>query len=243
MDLGRRLGWGPVLVLLLACAPVTAAWGDRGVRLDGEERVRAIERLQEQHKAIHAVRMMVVQRKQHPLLKTAGVSQGTLLFQRPDRLRWDIRAPERTIVVLDRPTLVIYRPDRKEAERRDLRGDFVARAALEFLVAGMSLAVPELEKRFEVELFQDGGTLTFALTPRSQFMAQAVSSITLTLESADGLPHSVVIVGRKGDRTETTFTNILVNPPVPNDAFALHLGPDVRIIDANRPDESRDGGR
>jgi len=145
--------------------------------------------------------------------------------------------------VIDGHVLHIYRPERKEVERRALRDDFGSRAAAEFLTAGMNLAVAELEKRFQVDLYRDDGRLTLWLTPRSRWVAQVIASIAITQEDGDALPRQIVVVGAKGDRTETSLTQVVVNPQLPEDAFALKLGPEVRVVEARTPAGDRDSGR
>jgi outer membrane lipoprotein carrier protein len=203
--------------------------------IEGKERIEIIERLQEQQREIASLRATVVQKKRHPLLATEVVSEGTLLFQKPNRVRWEVGKPDRVVIVIDGRTLVTYRPDRQEAERRDLGSDFGARAAVEFLTSGMSLAVPELEKRFQVDMHREDGLLVLVLTPRSRWAAKAVASVALYRQDRDAVPSRIVISGQPGDRTEITLTDIVINPPVAEDAFTLRLGPGVRVTDLSRP--------
>jgi outer membrane lipoprotein-sorting protein len=251
MGMTRSRVWATVLfrtavatALLLCVSPLRAAdAAPTGTELTGEERVRAIERLQARQREVSALRAAVVQKKHHPLLKGEVVSEGTLLFKRPDHLWWETTRPEHTIIVIDGHALHIYRPERKEVERRALRDDFGSRAAAEFLTAGMNLAVAELEKRFQVDLYRDDGRLTLWLTPRSRWVAQVIASIAITQEDGDALPRQIVVVGAKGDRTETSLTQVVVNPQLPEDAFALKLGPEVRVVDVRMPAGDRDSGR
>ena len=233
-----------VAVCLLSGSPLGAAeTAPPGSQLQGEERARIIERLLERQRDVTTVRATVVQRKRHPLLQAEAVSEGTLLFQRPNRMRWEVEKPEHVILLMDGHTLLTYRPARNEAERRDLRDDFGTRAAVEFLTSGMSLAVAELEKRFQVELYRENGGLVLWLTPRSPWVAQAVESVTITQREEDAVPWQIVVVGRKGDRTETTLTQMIINRPVPEDSFTLRLGPGVRVTDVRKPAGESDGGR
>ena len=239
----RRIAVFAALVLALGMLLLRAPAAPAGVPLQGDERARAIEGLQTRQREVNTFRAAVVQRKRHPLLKGEVVTEGTLLFRRPNRLRWEMATPERLIVAIDEQTLVIYRPDRREAERRDLRDDFGARAALEFLAAGMSFDVAEMEKRFEVDLYREDGRLSLVMTPRSRWVARAIASVTITQEDADELPRQIVVVGQKGDRTDTTLTHVVVNPPLADDAFTLRLEPDVRVVEARRPGQETPGGR
>ena len=53
----------------------------------GKERIEVIERLQSQQREIASLRATVVQRRRHPLLAAEAVSEGTFLFQKPNRVR------------------------------------------------------------------------------------------------------------------------------------------------------------
>ncbi|HWT82905.1 MAG TPA: outer membrane lipoprotein carrier protein LolA [Candidatus Methylomirabilis sp.] len=227
------IGAGALLVALLWCRGgfrVAEATG-ADTEIQGEQRTQILQRLREQQQEVMTLRATVVQRKRHPLLKGEAISQGTLLFKRPSQVRWEVDKPERTIIVIDGHTLLIYRPDSNEAERRDLRGDVVSRGAVEFLTSGMSLDVMELEKRFQVDLYRENGRLALRLTPRSRLVARAVASVTIYQDETEAIPRQIVVVGRKDDRTETTLSQVTVNPQIPEDAFRLRLGPGVRVTD------------
>jgi outer membrane lipoprotein-sorting protein len=239
--MARRITVVAALLLWSSVPWVTATVA--GTPLQGEERARAIEQLQARQREARTLRAVVVQRKRHPSLKGEVVTEGTLLFSRPKRLRWEVATPERTIIVIDDQALIIYRPERNEAERRDLRDDFGARAVVDFMAAGISLDVAEMEKRFQVAVHRDDGRLSLVLTPRSRWVARAIASVTITQEDTDPLPRQIVIVGQKGDRTETSLAQAVVNPPLADDAFTLRLGPGVRVVEVRRPGQESAGGR
>lgn len=237
----RRLA--VLAALLLSCSALWVTATIAGTPLQGEERARAIQQLQARQREAKTLRAVVVQRKRHPLLKGEVVTEGTLLFSRPNHLRWEVATPERTIIVIDDQALVIYHPERKEAERRDLREDFGSRAMVGFLTAGMNFDVAEMEKRFQVDLYRDDGRLSLVLTPQSRWVARAIASVTIIQEDADPLPRQIVVVGQKGDRTETSLVQAVVNPPLAEDAFTLRLGPEVRVVEVRRPGQESAGGR
>jgi outer membrane lipoprotein-sorting protein len=228
--------WAVLAALLCVGRPLLAAEAaPADGRIQGEERVRVLDRLRERQRDVTSVRATVIQRKRHPMLQAEAVSEGTLLYRRPNQLRWEVDTPERIVVVIDGHALLLYHPDRKEAERRDLRDDFVSRAAVEFLTSGMSLALTDLEARFQVDLFREDGGVVLLLTPRSRWVAQAVASVAIHQREADAVPRRIVVVGRKGDRTETTLTDVSVNPQLPENPFTLRLGPEVRVTEVRPP--------
>jgi outer membrane lipoprotein-sorting protein len=231
----RRLGLA--LAALLLATPVAAA----DARLEGDERAQALARLQESQQSLTTLRATVVQRKRHPLLKAEAVRRGTLLLERPDRLRWEVRGPDPMTLVADGPSLLLYRPDRREAERRDLRDDLAGRAAMGFLVGTMRFDLAEMEKRFEVAVHRDPVGLRLTLTPRSRWLAQALAAVEISQREGDPIPRRFVMTGPRGERTETVLDDLEVNPRLPQDAFTLRLGPEVRVVDVRRaPDAAGD---
>ena len=210
-----------------------------GKLISGAERTRWFEEVRERQKGITGLSAAVVQRKRDPLLKNEAVSRGKLSFRKPDALRWEVESPERRIVVMDGRTVTTYYPARKEAERRDMQDDFASRAALGFFESGISPSLTELERRFHVDLFRSGDQVVLRLIPRSKVLSRAVASIRIHQDPVKGRPRRIVVEGARGDRTETTFSGVTLNPDFPPDTFLLRLGPEVRVTETGGPERNR----
>ena len=236
-------GWivsAMLLALLLAPRPNLAEETVPGGKaISGAERDRWFEEVRERQKRITGLSAAVVQRKRDPLLKNEAVSRGKLSFRKPASLRWEVESPERRIVVMDGRTVTTYYPTRKEAERRDIRDDFASRAALGFFESGISASLPELERRFHVDLFRSDDQVVLRLIPRSKMLSRAVASIRIHQDPVEGRPRRIVVEGARGDRTETTFSGVTLNPDFPPDTFVLRLGPEVRVTETGGPERNR----
>ena len=210
-----------------------------GKMISGAERDRWFAEIREIQKGITGWSAAVVQRKRDPLLKNEAVSRGTLSFRKPASLRWEVESPERRIVVMDGRTVTTYYPKRKEAERRDMQDDFSSRAWLGFLESGISASLPELERRFHVELIRSENQVVLRLIPRSKMLSRVIASIRIDQDPVEGGPRRIVVEGGRGDRTETTFSGVTLNPEFPPDTFALRLGPEVRVTETTGPERNR----
>ena len=230
------------LFLLAGQAPARAQGARAGEEILGEERTRLLDGFRRRQSEVMALSARVIQRKSHPLLEKEVVSEGTLRYRRPNLMRWDVAGPVKMVVVMDGKTMTSYFPDRKEAFRRGLGDDMATQAAMEFFAAGMSASFAELEKRFRLELLRDDDGVVVRLSPRSRWLARAVSSIDIHHGSRDAVPKRVVVAGRRGDRTETRILDVTVNPTFAEDPFILVLGPDVRITEVGRPPAGGDDG-
>jgi outer membrane lipoprotein-sorting protein len=229
-----------LLALLLSPRPNLAEETVPGGKtISGAERDRWFEEVRERQKGITGLSAAVVQRKRDPLLKNEAVSRGKLSFRKPASLRWEVESPERMVVVMDGRTVTTYHPKKKEAERKDMQDDFASRAALGFFESGISASLPELERRFRVDLFRSDDEVVLRLTPRSKMLSRVVASIRIHQDPVEGRPRRIVVEGARGDRTETTFSGVTINPDFPPDTFSLRLGPEVRITETGGPERSR----
>jgi outer membrane lipoprotein-sorting protein len=232
-----------LLALLLAPRPNLAEETVPGGKtISGAERDRWFEEVRERQKGITGLSAGVVQRKRDPLLKNEAVSRGKLSFRKPASLRWEVESPERMVVVMDGRTVTTYYPTRKEAERRDMQDDFASRAALGFFESGISASLPELERRFHVDLFRSDDEVVLRLIPRSKMLSRVIASIRIHQDPVEGRPRWIMVEGTRGDRTETTFSGVILNPEFPLGTFTLRLGPEVRVTETGGPDRNRIDG-
>ena len=210
-----------------------------GKTISAAERDRWFEVARERQKGVTGLSATVVQRKRDPLLKNEAVSRGKLSFRKPASLRWEVESPERMVVVMDGRTVTTYYPKKKEAERRDMQDDFASRAALGFIESGISASLPELERRFHVDLFRSDDQVVLRLIPRSKMLSRVIASIRILQDPLEGRPRRIVVEGARGDRTETTFSGVTLNPDFPPGTFTLRLGPEVRVTETGGPGRDR----
>ena len=210
-----------------------------GKTISGAERDRWFEKVRERQKGVNGLSAEVVQRKRDPLLKEEAVSRGKLSFRKPASLRWEVESPERMIVVMDGRTVTTYYPKRREAERRDVQDDYASHAVLGFFESGISASLPELERRFHVDLFRSDGEVILRLIPRSKMMSRVIASIRIHQDPVEGLPNRIMVEGARGDRIETTLSGVILNPEFPPDTFTLRLEPQVRVTETGGPERNR----
>ncbi len=217
-------------LLAVVFVPVAGMASDGPVT--GAERTALFEQLRGRQAGLQSFRANVTQKKSSPLLMAEAATGGRILFGKPDRFRWESEKPERRIVVADGTRMTVYHPDREEAERHDQRDQFAARMAVEFMSTGMGGTLADLEKRFHVDVARKDGVLVMTLKPKARWFQRVVTSITVLQREDQAIPDRIVVLGAKGDRTETALSDVAINPPLPPDAFTLKLPPGVRVWDA-----------
>jgi outer membrane lipoprotein-sorting protein len=138
-----------------------------------DARTEAVTRLQARYEATRSMRATFRQRVESPTLAAPLESHGTVLFERPNRMRWDYAAPDEQLIVGDGKTLWIYQPDLKQAIRAPLRDAFQAQTPLTFL-AGLG----RVERDFDASLErEDAQNWVLRLVPRVRPLYSRVPSV------------------------------------------------------------------
>lgn len=186
---------------------------------------QCLARMVEAQRGISGIRAGFRQTKHVALLAEPLVSTGRFAFERPDRVRWEMVAPEPLIV---------------EIAGGELR-------------AGPPGAVAEVDAGPAVGLFRDlGGIFTgapgyadgqrfalapgtagpwsFVLTPRDPSVARVIRTIVIELDPVSGGPHRVTIAENGGDRTEIE----LLDPTVERDATVARDAKTARDANVER---------
>jgi len=198
--------------------------------LGPEASTEAIRELRGAQDGIKAVSMSFVQTKSSAMLADDMVTSGTVLVKKPGLLRWEVKKPERIIIVVDEDVLWFYRPARKEARKRLLSKDFVAGQAMGFFTSIMNLSLEDLEKRFIYSLYRAGDNVVLELVPKSKFVSKYLKGITIWYRQSDGIPVKFAVLGKKGDTTVTEFKNINIKAVTDENDFHLKLPENVRVI-------------
>jgi outer membrane lipoprotein-sorting protein len=218
------------LILVFLSAPAFAEDALSGVLLDGEQTKVAIEKLRTQHAGIESFSAVTLQTRSSALLDQELRTEGVIVLKKPNLLRWDIERPSRLVIAVDGAVMWIYRPDRKEVEKRILSDDPVARYAMKFFASTMNFSMRRLSKRFFVELYRGDGVIILSLRPRSKMAARHLESISIWYSESDGSPVRLVLRSKNKGITTTEFAKVRLNVEVDTQSFTLVLPDDVLVI-------------
>jgi outer membrane lipoprotein-sorting protein len=190
-----------------------------------------LQSIREKHEGTHAIRATVYQKRDLAALKNPVYVEGTIILEKPGKLRWDAHAPEKSVTIINRDTMQVYYPDDREAEIHKLSDQFIARNTITFFGSVLWGDIGDMEKRFSVSMHPEGDVLFIRLEPRSKIMSRYLSSIIIRYNRKTGMPQGFEVTTPKGDRTVTTLKDLQINPEIGADTFVLQLAPDVRVRD------------
>lgn len=147
------------------------------------------------------------QTKHVALLREPLVSTGRMSFEPPERVRWEVEAPEPFVVEADGAKLRAGPPG-KLADVSEM-ASFGTPGAL----TGLFTGVPEdLAGSFDVT---SSGAGRFRLVPRDPALLRILVAIDLDLDPETGVPRRVVLNEAGGDRAEIEISREGATAPAP----------------------------
>ncbi|MDQ7008384.1 MAG: outer membrane lipoprotein carrier protein LolA [Acidobacteriota bacterium] len=224
------LSGAAALALLAAVAPpVLAARRAPSSRPEDPRLTAVLQRLDRAQGRLEAFTADLVETRTLSLLSESQTLEGRLTFQKPGRIRWEYRSPERKIYLLDGGQLTGWLPDQRRLEKVDLRRH---EKRLRRLV-GMGQDAAALRKEFKVTLL-DGGEgdhpAHLELVPRSRRVRRHVARIELWLAPGTGLPDRFLYETADGDQVLVRLENMRINPELPAGAFRIDVPEGVEIV-------------
>lgn len=186
-------------------ASVPARESLEGPKLDGL--LVAIARARRDVKTLRA---SFTQERRITLLATTVKSRGELSFAAPDRLRWDLAPPD-DVVYFVGPEGLSYKTKSSSATV-PAAGANVARA-LGDLRALLTGDLGTLRDRYVLAASRGPNDLEIRGTARDK--AASVRSFTLVLDKGLVTPIQSRLLEGKSDSIDLTFSNVVVNGPVP----------------------------
>lgn len=154
-------------------------------------------------------------------------SEGSVVFAKPGRMRWQYQTPVPSLVVSDGVILWLYDPSTQEAQRLPVTEGHLTGAALQFL-----LGEGQLLESFEVSTPSctpaADGTLELALDPKQD---ASYESLGLRANLASGEIVSTELVDLFGNRTSISFSNPRTNRDPNPRTFRFEAPDGVQVID------------
>lgn len=183
----------------------------------------AVARLQARYEATRSMKAAFRQKVESPTLAQPLESHGTVLFERPNRMRWDYAPPDEQLIVGDGETLWIYQPDLKQAIRAPLRDAFQAQTPLTFL-AGLG----RIERDFDVSLqAEDAERWTLRLVPKGE---EGLGTLVLVVRRSDAGLAEARITDPLGTTTSLTFADEARNVEIAADRFRFTPPDGVDVV-------------
>ncbi|HWG19042.1 MAG TPA: outer membrane lipoprotein carrier protein LolA [Terracidiphilus sp.] len=154
---------------------------------------------------------------------------GTLLLEKPGRMRWDYSSPAGKLFLLDGKYAWFYAQGDPHVQRMAAKELDDLRSPLRFL-----LGHTQLEKEMTYLTVSPAANGEFTLTGQPRGQEKRVSRLALTV-TAEGAITGIEIEEPDGAITRFTFTGEQPNAPIPPGTFHFTPPAGVPVVDALPP--------
>lgn len=216
-----RLRWGGALA---AAALVSTCLSAQPGALTAKELAKRVDR---HYNHLHSLRAGFSESYEGFGMKR--VESGTLLLQKPGRMKWEYSSPAGKIFLLDGRWGWFYSRGDSQVQRMRAKELDDLRSPLRFL-----LGHTELEKELNNLTLSTAPGGAYTLTGQPKGMQQRVKRLILTV-TADGAITGIEMDETDGAITRFTFTGETPDVALPAGTFHFTPPPGVPVVDALPP--------
>lgn len=168
-------------------------------------------------------------------LATPLVEKGTLFLQKPDRMRWEYREPERNVYVYKEGVSLAYFPEDNQIFRHTLSPE-----EKDWAVFSLLTGRAELIETYTIEAAEfptdKKSSVQIKLIPLEE---GELSYILIETDPRTWLLEKAVFLDWAGNKQEFRFSGFKLNPRFDAGVFELDVPPGCEIIDDLPPDKNR----
>lgn len=218
---GKTMKTSTALCILLLAA-FTARAGD----LAPAEAAGLLKQLQATREKEPAAEADFTEEKTSHLLLKPLVSDGTVAFQAPDKLRQEIKGGNSSISVSDGKTMWIYYPNFKEAEHYTIGQRSLLNDSLAALTSGLNFE--HIDEYYNFHASRDEQGYQFQLSPKRPDLKRLLDHVMIWLDNEFNV-QKVELFQLNGDHVVTKYRNVRRMASLPASTFEFTPPPDAHI--------------
>lgn len=133
-------------------------------------------------------------------------------------------------------TVEVYYPDAKRVEVYDAgKLGKIGKQVDQLLLVGIGVTSSDLRRDFEIkagamETVAGTPATRIELIPKDNDLKKQVSNIEMWIPEKESVPVQVKVTRTSGDYEQAIYSDVQVNPTLPDSAFELKLPPDVKRV-------------
>jgi outer membrane lipoprotein-sorting protein len=191
-----------ILPLLFLAAPVCA----QDKPLTGDARKAFLQKVRKSMEKVQTVVASFVQEKHYSLFDEVVKHHGFILYQRPDKLRWEIQKPFRSILIVADTDVAKFEYRKGKRRKLDLgRAKDVLLVVMDQIRGWFRGDFEKSDKDYKIE-FYSKAPARIVMRPKSKSLAKTIDSFVLLLAKDLASVTQVTILEQGGDKTVMRFT-------------------------------------
>jgi outer membrane lipoprotein-sorting protein len=191
------------LLSLLASTPLLCAWTTPS---EASERNVALDRVKKARAGLKTLRAEFKQERHIGLLATRVKSTGTIAIVRPDRLRWQLHAPDAVTYWIGPEGVAIATKEGVSKVGRKAAGHFAA--VLTDLMQLLAGDIDSLGRRYQLDVTRSPTYTSLNATPKDAALKKQITRLTLRLKNHQlWAMDRAIILEKNGDHSDIVFSN------------------------------------
>jgi outer membrane lipoprotein carrier protein len=161
-------------------------------------------------------------------------ANGKVWFAAPNKFRWELGNPPKTIAVRAPQELLIMYPHLKRVERFPLTAEQTGpwREALSLLEAGFPRSREQLEAQYNILSQNVSGDMgKLVLQPKSAAARKMMPQIEVDFDTKEFLLRGTELQFADGSTMRNDFANIVINPQIDPEKFSPTIPQNYKVIE------------
>jgi outer membrane lipoprotein-sorting protein len=185
-------------------------------------------------KEIHSWSADFMQTRRFKTLTQPLMESGKVWFAEPNRFRWELGHPPKTIAVRATNEMLLLYPLLKRAERYPLNSTAPGpwRDALALLEAGFPRSQSEMESKFRIaSQAVTNDICNLVLQPKSATARKMMPQIEISFDLKNRTLRATELQFADGSSLRNDFTNAVLNPKLDDSMFTPPVPPDFKVVE------------
>lgn len=192
----------------------------------GGEVDRIAEKVQKMYESVRDMRAKFVQTVYYRNIDRKEMDTGTVLFKKPDKMKWSYTTPNTQIIVCDGKKIWFYVPADAQVMVGNVSEVFSSNVPTNFL-SGMG----KLKDEFKVKLEKkEGGEALLRLIPIKPL--EGIKDVFIKVDVKTGLVLESIIVDNLNNETRIELKDIKINTGIPDSEFVFKIPPGIEVIES-----------
>lgn len=177
------------------------------------------QKLEEMAATTQSIKSDFNQEKHLSILSNALISEGELIFKKPNLLKWAYEKPFQYVIVLDGKEIKMK--DEEKTSTFDITSSKTFKQINDLIVSSVNGDILK-EDQFDITYFQDEKNYIAFLVPKDAQMKKFVSKIELFFDKNDLTVNRLILREPNDDYTLINFSEKKINSNITDEAFRIH---------------------
>ncbi len=192
--------------------------------LNTRQQAQFLRQMTDAARTMENFRADFVQQRHLSVLSEPLRSQGICFFEAPDKLRWELTAPFRTVLIYNASRVAKFEMEKDHLRKMNFGGGDMMRKVLKQIISWMQGDFNSAEGIYDLRI-EKGAPAKLELIPKSEKLRQSLHSIQLFVHASTYRVFRVRIQESDTDYIQIDFKHMAEN-----------LGLPPALFDTNHPD-------